>query len=212
MKIEITKVQKYLDWLKTKIFLDSISSNARKRNIKRGEVYRCNLGMGVGYELQKERPCVIVQNNMGNINSGTTIIAPISNTPGISTVCVPIRRSHYKYQNENKYLSGYINLAYVTTVSKSRLSEYITTLTTEMEELDDKILTSIGLYKKHNDLKTKIITDKKHIRKITQENYEMKKVLEQLKYIYLSGILDESMKEVASYQENKELFDKYLSK
>ena len=45
-----SKVQKCLEWLKTKLFLDLISSKAAKRIVKRGEVYKCNLGMGIGSE------------------------------------------------------------------------------------------------------------------------------------------------------------------
>ena len=45
MKIELGRFQKMLEWLKSKLYLDSISQNARSRAIKRGQVYRCNFGL-----------------------------------------------------------------------------------------------------------------------------------------------------------------------
>lgn len=44
----------------------------------RGEVYYANLGKGVGSEQEGSRPVVILQNDMGNRYSPTTIVAPIS--------------------------------------------------------------------------------------------------------------------------------------
>ena len=64
MKIELGQVQRMLEWLKTKLYLDSIAQNARSRAIKRGQVYRCNFGCGIGSEMQKERPAVIIQNDL----------------------------------------------------------------------------------------------------------------------------------------------------
>lgn len=80
MQIELFKIQNILEWIKTKIFLDAISNNSIKRVVKRGEVYKCNLGVGIGSEMQKERPCVIVQNDNRNLKSGNTIVIPISHT------------------------------------------------------------------------------------------------------------------------------------
>ena len=51
MKIELGQVQKMLEWLKTKLYLDSIAQNACSRAIKRGQVYRCNFGCGIGSEM-----------------------------------------------------------------------------------------------------------------------------------------------------------------
>ena len=78
MKIELGQVQKMLEWLKTKLYLDSIAQNACSRAIKRGQVYRCNFGCGIGSEMQKERPAVIIQNDVANSRSGNTIVIPIT--------------------------------------------------------------------------------------------------------------------------------------
>lgn len=78
MKIDLEQVQKMLDWVKTKLYLDSLDSNAKTRAIKRGQVCRCNFGCGIGSEMQKDRPEVIVQNDVGNNRSGNTIVLPIT--------------------------------------------------------------------------------------------------------------------------------------
>ena len=44
----------------------------------RGELYYADLGKGVGSEQEGSRPVVILQNDMGNRYSPTTIAAPIS--------------------------------------------------------------------------------------------------------------------------------------
>lgn len=69
MNIDLNKVQRFLDWLKTQLYLDTLVVNASRRVVKRGQVYRCNFGMGIGSEMQKERPAVIVQNSIGNLKS-----------------------------------------------------------------------------------------------------------------------------------------------
>ena len=50
----------------------------------RGELYYADLGRGIGSDQEGCRPVVILQNDVGNTYSPTTIIAPIS------------RRSHTK--------------------------------------------------------------------------------------------------------------------
>ncbi len=47
-------------------------------NIKRGDVVLANLGPVVGSEQGKIRPCLVVQNDIGNKYSSTTIIAPVT--------------------------------------------------------------------------------------------------------------------------------------
>lgn len=46
MNIDLNKVQRFLDWLKTQLYLDTLVVNASKRVVKRGQVYRCNFRYG----------------------------------------------------------------------------------------------------------------------------------------------------------------------
>ena len=44
---------------------------------KRGEIWWVNLDPTVGSETAKKRPCVILQNDVGNARSTTTMVAPL---------------------------------------------------------------------------------------------------------------------------------------
>lgn len=44
---------------------------------RRGEIWWVNLNPAVGSETGKERPCLILQNDIGNQNGATTIVAPL---------------------------------------------------------------------------------------------------------------------------------------
>ncbi len=46
--------------------------------IRRGDVVEVNLDPTVGTEIKKTRPCVVVQNDIGNQHSQRTIIVPAS--------------------------------------------------------------------------------------------------------------------------------------
>ena len=59
INIDLIKTQQYLDWLKDKLYLNSKAESAKNRKIYRGQIYRCKLGIGIGSEECKERPCVI---------------------------------------------------------------------------------------------------------------------------------------------------------
>lgn len=50
---------------------------------KRGEIWWVDLKPVVGHETDKERPCVILQNDIGNQHGITTIVAPL--LPGSKT-------------------------------------------------------------------------------------------------------------------------------
>ena len=55
MNIDLIKTQQYLEWLKDKLYLNAISSSAKNRTVYRGQVYRCNFGVGIGSEECKEK-------------------------------------------------------------------------------------------------------------------------------------------------------------
>lgn len=48
------------------------------KEIHRGDIFYANLGKNSGSEQSGVRPVLIIQNNIGNLHSSTTIIAPIS--------------------------------------------------------------------------------------------------------------------------------------
>ena len=50
---------------------------------RRGEIWWVDLKPVIGSETDKERPCLILQNDIGNQNGTTTIVAPL--LPGTKT-------------------------------------------------------------------------------------------------------------------------------
>ena len=53
-------------------------------DLKRGDVVRVNLNPAVGSETGKVRPCVIIQNDVGNTYSPVTIVAVITSQKSLS--------------------------------------------------------------------------------------------------------------------------------
>ena len=49
-----------------------------EREVKWGEIYYCDLGNSKGSVQAKLRPVLIIQNNVGNRNGPTTVVAAIS--------------------------------------------------------------------------------------------------------------------------------------
>ena len=83
MNIDLTKTQQYLEWFKNKLYLNAIAISAKNRIVYRGQVYRRNLGVGIGSEECKEQPCVVLQYNSANRTSPNTLVAPITHTTSI---------------------------------------------------------------------------------------------------------------------------------
>lgn len=193
MKIELGQVQKMLEWLKTKLYLDSISQNARSRAIKRGQVYRCNFGCGIGSEMQKERPAVVIQNDVGNNRSGNTIVIPI--THDTSTLPCVAYITPLTDTTGNVILDGQANASNMMCVSKARLGDFVGSLSkADMKKIDEAIAKTVDLMGYYSDL-TKRLNDKlEYISKIKEERNKAQDELEELrKTLELSQ--DESLKE-----------------
>ncbi|MGO1042135.1 type II toxin-antitoxin system PemK/MazF family toxin [Clostridioides difficile] len=155
--IGLDKVTRHLEWFKTKIYLDSNAVRASGRVVKRGEVYKCNLGQGIGSEECKERPCVIIQNNAG-LRSSNTIVAPITHSNSSLPIVVSIENKYDS--NDNLILDGNVLLGDIRCISKARLGDKITTLDAlEMKEIDKAISISLDI-KHYYDTKNNTLEDK----------------------------------------------------
>ena len=175
MLVELSKIQNLLDWLKTKIYLDTISTNAIKRIVRRGEVYKCNFGIGIGSEMQKERPCIIVQNNTRNSRSGNVIVVPISHTNKKISCIVPIETR--KDESENLILDGYANVSNLMCVSKARLGSYITTISKEeMKNIDMELFATLDLFDYYKQFERQIKDKNQYILKLKNQLTELKKI------------------------------------
>lgn len=168
MQIDLGQAQKMLDWVKTKLYLDALSSNARTRVIKRGQVYRCNFGCGIGSEMQKDRPAVVVQNDVGNNRSGNTIVLPI--THDFSTLPCVANISPQTDSTGNVILDGQANASNMMCVSKARLGDFVCTLpASDMKSIDAAIAKTLGLMGYYADISRKLGNKLDYIDKIKGE-------------------------------------------
>lgn len=175
MQIELSKIQNLLDWIKTKIYLDTISNNAIKRVVRRGEVYKCNFGIGIGSEIQKERPCVIVQNNTRNSRSGNVIVVPISHTNKKISSIVPIETR--KDEDDNIILDGYANVSNLMCVSKARLGSYIVTISKEeMKNIDTELFSTLDLFDYYKQFERQLKDKDQYILKLKKQLTELKQI------------------------------------
>ena len=112
--------------------------------IKRGEIYCAALDPVQGSETGKTRPVLIIQNNIGNQYSPTTIIAVIteySEKKATYPICVSTG------QGAGLKKDSIINLSQIRTIDKRRLiGPKITTLSDElMSKVDNALRNSLSI-------------------------------------------------------------------
>lgn len=94
-------------------------------NIKRGEIYLANLNPTVGSEQSGVRPVLIIQNDIGNIYSNTTIVACMTShmegKPQLPTHIAITARDSLKHDS-------IIMMEQLRTIDKSRLIRKLTKL------------------------------------------------------------------------------------
>lgn len=180
MLIEFNKVQKFLDWAKDALRLDSFVSNAQGRRVQRGQVYRCNFGIGVGSEMQKDRPAVIVQLNSLNYTSGNTIVIPITHDTGTMPCMVPIT-TVYESDGTTVRLDGQANTSNIACISKARLGDYVATLSgADMKAIDKALAMTAGLLPHYTDLQNKLNDKISYISRLKAERNAAQDSLEQI--------------------------------
>ncbi len=111
--------------------------------IRRGEIYYADLSPVVGSEQGGTRPVLIIQNDIGNQYSPTTIIAAI--TSQISKAKLP---THVELPAGKAGLgkNSVILLEQIRTIDKSRLLERVALLQDElMTKVNQAIEISLGL-------------------------------------------------------------------
>lgn len=109
--------------------------------IKRGEIYYADLSPVVGSEQGGIRPVLILQNDMGNKHSPTTIVAAITSrkTKAVLPTHVSITADCLKTQST-------VLLEQIRTIDKTRLDEYIGKIDKDtMSAVDKAIIVSFGI-------------------------------------------------------------------
>lgn len=91
--------------------------------IKRGDIFYAELSPVIGSEQGGLRPCVVIQNDMGNRYSPTVIIAPI--TSKMAKASLPTHIEIKKDDKNNLDMDSVILLEQIRTIDKKRLREHL---------------------------------------------------------------------------------------
>lgn len=112
--------------------------------MKRGRVYYADLNPVIGSEQGGIRPCLIVQNNMGNAHSTTVIVAPATTQKKND---LP---THIAVSSEDYCLDGNttILIEQLRTIDKRRLRDFVGRLSDRtMQKVDEALRISLALNK-----------------------------------------------------------------
>ena len=112
--------------------------------VRRGQVYYANLDPVMGSETGKTRPVLVIQNDIGNIYSPTTIVAVVteySEKKASYPICVAIKK------DQGLEKASIVNLSQIRTIDKKRLvTPEITTLSNDvMKQVDVALKNSLAL-------------------------------------------------------------------
>ena len=111
------------------------------REIKRGDMYCADLRPVIGSEQGGVRPVIILQNDVGNKYSPTTIVAAITGRKNKAQI-----PTHIPIQSNALKRDSVILLEQIRTIDKSRLGEFIGQVDEDtMQCVDRAIAVSFGM-------------------------------------------------------------------
>ena len=115
----------------------------KNQQIKRGQIYYAKLDPGIGSEQKGTRPVVILQNNVGNKCSPTTLIAPISTKKCLN---LPV---HILIDDLDKIKpNSIVMLEQIRVIDKSRILSYINKLSNkQINQINNAISISLNIHK-----------------------------------------------------------------
>lgn len=112
-------------------------------NVKRGEVYYADMPTPKGSEQGGKRPVLILQNDVGNKYSTTTIVAPIT-----SRFRKLVQPTHIRVKVKCLPKKSIVLLEQITTIDKNRLINKMGQLSKkQMEKMEAGMLVSLGIRK-----------------------------------------------------------------
>ena len=165
MNIDLHETQNIIDSTKEQIYLQGKTHMGNRAKPHRGQVFHCHLGVGVGSKFQKRRPCVVLSNNVNNVNNSIVIVAPITHTQKDLPVCVPIADKHGT--DGSLILDGCANLSGMRSVSSYRFAGMICELENdEMNRIDAAIGRHLDIMRHYSTLQSVIQDNKDHIERL----------------------------------------------
>ena len=111
--------------------------------MRRGEIYLVDLNNHVGSEQAGTRPAIIVQNDIGNANSPTTIVCPLtSQKKNLAVTHVTVSPEDCGVVKESTILCEQICV-----IDKKLVKKKLGVLEnkTKLEEFNRKLLVSLGI-------------------------------------------------------------------
>lgn len=110
--------------------------------VRRGDVVIVRLDPAEGHEMTKTRPAVVVQNDVGNANSSTTIVAPATGTYRGYPFEVLVEAADSPFEKDSS-----VRLDQIRVVSiERRIHSVLGSLDSKtMEKVDDALRLSLGL-------------------------------------------------------------------
>jgi mRNA interferase MazF len=111
-------------------------------DVRRGDVVVVRLDPAEGHEMTKTRPAVVVQNDIGNANSSTTIVAPATGTHRGYPFEVIVEADDSPFEKDSS-----VRLDQIRTVSiEQRIHTVVGRLdAATMAEIDEALQLSLGL-------------------------------------------------------------------
>lgn len=111
------------------------------KDIYRGDLYYADLDPTIGSEQGGVRPVLVLQNNVGNKHSPTTIVAAITSSK--TKAKMP---THVEIKKGVLSTDSTILLEQIRTIDKTRLDRYLGTIDNQtMRAVDKAVLISFGL-------------------------------------------------------------------
>lgn len=111
------------------------------RQVRRGEVYLADLSPVIGSEQGGVRPVLVLQNDVGNANSPTTIVAGITSSENKRRL-----PTHIEIKCSGLHKKSTVLVEQLRTVDKSRFLEKIGQADTKtMKRINKAVLVCLGI-------------------------------------------------------------------
>ena len=124
-----------------------IASRQKKRPLgspRRGEIYVVSFDPTVGHEIQKTRPALVIQNDIGNRHSPVTIVAAI--TSSLSRVRYPIEVVLHPSKTNGLDVLSAVRLDQIRSIDRMRLIRRLGAVdAATQEQVDTALKISLGL-------------------------------------------------------------------
>ena len=112
--------------------------------VRRGDIFLVSFDPTVGHEIQKSRPVLVIQNNIGNQYSPLTIVAAITST--ISLTPYPVEVVIEPSESNGLIARSAVRLDHIRTIDRQRLIKRLGSADqAAMDQVDGAIKISLGL-------------------------------------------------------------------